>query len=280
MQLVTARSRGLLVWWRYALVLATNEVGGTGSRAYPGGLSTLDEVMELRDNGDKDRSEFGKAEPQQWELLALLGGYSSTRLGWRRRQSMGRRQPRGSLVVSRRGGACAVAGRPALVVSEPGCGKRVCRGVNEGSKAATGEVAVCATLTGSALDAGASSAVGPLSISMTESLSFVVVLPALLLLNAQLGRACRAISPGLAGNPRPNTQSTQRAPGRCWGGARLLHRRRPWTRRASWCPLLCAQLTRAGAGQVLRRQCVDVLWRASRRVRQATVGCWRRLPCG
>ncbi|CBX99866.1 predicted protein [Plenodomus lingam JN3] len=53
---------------------ATNGWVGAGSRLTQASLSTLDEVMNLRDDGDKDANEFGKAEPYLWELNAVLGG--------------------------------------------------------------------------------------------------------------------------------------------------------------------------------------------------------------
>ncbi|KAH9877537.1 hypothetical protein IAQ61_002904 [Plenodomus lingam] len=90
---------------------ATNGWVGAGSRLTQASLSTLDEVMNLRDDGDKDANEFGKAEPYLWELNAVLGGCLGPG-GLAQMAKSGRLE--GGLegrVLTRRGGACASAGR-------------------------------------------------------------------------------------------------------------------------------------------------------------------------
>ena len=62
-QLAATRPGRFFDWVAHALVMAAN--GGLGN-AWPlgrAGLSTLDEVMDVRVDGDEEGSQFGKAEP-------------------------------------------------------------------------------------------------------------------------------------------------------------------------------------------------------------------------
>ncbi|KAF2852873.1 hypothetical protein T440DRAFT_21808 [Plenodomus tracheiphilus IPT5] len=103
---------------------AANGDAGAGWRLTQGSVSTLDEVMELRGDGDQDAIEFGKAEPSQWELLLFwagsLGRGGLARWagaeGWRRGRRRRRRRPRGQALLVRGGQWAGAGGRARQLV--------------------------------------------------------------------------------------------------------------------------------------------------------------------